>query len=143
MEIFHRFFAAWCHGRKEKQRSSHTAVESNKLMRKFCEILCVCHNLRSALEKLTWRWKIHHLKMYFLLNMGFSNCHVSFREYYSWEGGEQPKPKLHLDGKKDCTPRQGNSEHSRHWFFGGKVVIDGEDGGPLVFFFGSHGELGR
>ena len=24
---------------------------------------------------------------------------------------------------------QGNSEHSRHWFFGGKVVIDGEAGG--------------
>lgn len=22
---------------------------------------------------------------------------------------------------------QGNSEHSRHWFFGGKVVIDGEE----------------
>lgn len=28
---------------------------------------------------------------------------------------------------------QGNSEHSRHWFFGGKVVIDGEDM-PLTLF---------
>jgi len=28
---------------------------------------------------------------------------------------------------------QGNSEHSRHWFFGGKVVIDGEEM-PLTLF---------
>ncbi|CAJ1418232.1 unnamed protein product, partial [Effrenium voratum] len=28
---------------------------------------------------------------------------------------------------------QGNSEHSRHWFFGGKVVIDEEDM-PLTLF---------
>ena len=24
-------------------------------------------------------WKIHHLKMYFLLNMGIFQCHVSFQ----------------------------------------------------------------
>eukprot|EP00931_Biecheleriopsis_adriatica_P028850 TRINITY_DN1719_c0_g1_i3.p1 TRINITY_DN1719_c0_g1~~TRINITY_DN1719_c0_g1_i3.p1 ORF type:complete len:1345 (-),score=294.63 TRINITY_DN1719_c0_g1_i3:59-4039(-) len=28
---------------------------------------------------------------------------------------------------------QGNSEHSRHWFFGGKVVIDGEDMPQTLF----------
>ena len=30
-------------------------------------------------RKLTWQWKIHHLKMYFLLNMGIFQCHVSFQ----------------------------------------------------------------
>ena len=29
--------------------------------------------------KLTWQWKIHHLKMYLLLNMGVFQCHVSFQ----------------------------------------------------------------
>ena len=29
--------------------------------------------------KLTWQWKIHHLKMYFLLNIGICQCHVSFQ----------------------------------------------------------------
>ena len=29
--------------------------------------------------KLTWQWKIHHLKMYLLLNMGIFQCHVSFQ----------------------------------------------------------------
>ena len=33
-----------------------------------------------ALEKLTWHWKIHHLKMYFLLKMVIFQCHVSFQE---------------------------------------------------------------
>ena len=29
-------------------------------------------------KKLTWQWNIHHLKMYFLLNMeDFPRCHVS------------------------------------------------------------------
>ena len=28
--------------------------------------------------KLTWQWKIHHLKMYLLLDMVIFNCHVSF-----------------------------------------------------------------
>ena len=28
--------------------------------------------------KLTWHWKINHLKMYFLLKMGSFHCHVSF-----------------------------------------------------------------
>ena len=27
--------------------------------------------------KLTWQWKIHPLKMYFLLKMGIFHCHVS------------------------------------------------------------------
>ena len=31
-------------------------------------------------RKLTYHWKIHHLKMYFLLNMGMFQCHVSFQE---------------------------------------------------------------
>ena len=30
-------------------------------------------------KKLTWQWKIHHLKMYFLLKMGIFQCHVSFQ----------------------------------------------------------------
>ena len=30
-------------------------------------------------RKLTWQWKIHHLKIYFLLNMGIFQCHVSFQ----------------------------------------------------------------
>ena len=30
-------------------------------------------------RKLTWQWKIHHLKMYSLLEMGISQCHVSFQ----------------------------------------------------------------
>ena len=29
--------------------------------------------------KLTWQWKIHHLKMYFLLKIGIFQCHVSFQ----------------------------------------------------------------
>ena len=29
-------------------------------------------------KKLTWQWNIHHLKMYFLLNIGIFQCHVSF-----------------------------------------------------------------
>ena len=29
--------------------------------------------------KLTWQWKIHHLKMYFLLKMGIFRCYVSFQ----------------------------------------------------------------
>ena len=28
--------------------------------------------------KLTWQYKTHHLKMYFLFNMGIFHCHVSF-----------------------------------------------------------------
>ena len=28
-------------------------------------------------QKLIWQWKIHHLKMYFLLNIGMFHCHVS------------------------------------------------------------------
>ena len=31
-------------------------------------------------RKLIWQWKIHHLKMYFLLKMEIFQCHVSFRE---------------------------------------------------------------
>ena len=31
-------------------------------------------------RKLTWHWKIHHLKMYFLLKMWILHCHASFRE---------------------------------------------------------------
>ena len=30
--------------------------------------------------KLTCQWNTHHLKMYFLLKMGISQCHVSFQE---------------------------------------------------------------
>ena len=30
-------------------------------------------------RKLTWQWRIHHLKMYFLLKMVIFQCHVSFR----------------------------------------------------------------
>ena len=30
-------------------------------------------------RKLTWQWKILHLKMYFLLNMGIFQHHVSFQ----------------------------------------------------------------
>ncbi len=30
-------------------------------------------------RKLTWQWKIHHLKMYFLLKMVILQCHVSFQ----------------------------------------------------------------
>ena len=30
-------------------------------------------------RKLTWQWNIHHLKMYFLVNMGIFQCHVSFQ----------------------------------------------------------------
>merc|ERR1719424_1688650 len=33
---------------------------------------------------------------------------------------------------------QGNSEHSRHWFFGGKVVIDGETMPSTLFQFVKH-----
>ena len=29
--------------------------------------------------KLTWQWRIHHLKMYFLLNIVIFQCHVSFQ----------------------------------------------------------------
>ena len=29
-------------------------------------------------RKLTWQWKLHHVKMYFLLKMGIFQCHVSF-----------------------------------------------------------------
>ena len=32
-----------------------------------------------GVKKLTWQWKIHHLKMYFLLKMGIFQCHVSFQ----------------------------------------------------------------
>ena len=28
---------------------------------------------------------------------------------------------------------QSNSEHSRHWFFGGKMVIDGEEKSETLF----------
>ena len=31
---------------------------------------------------LTWKCKIHHLKMYFLLEMGLFHCHVRFGEVY-------------------------------------------------------------
>ncbi len=30
-------------------------------------------------RKLAWQWKIHHLKLYFLLKMGMFQCHVSFQ----------------------------------------------------------------
>ena len=30
-------------------------------------------------RKRTWQWNIHHLKMYFLLNMGIFQCHLSFQ----------------------------------------------------------------
>ena len=30
-------------------------------------------------RKLTWQWKIHHLKMYFLLKTGILRCHVCFQ----------------------------------------------------------------
>ncbi len=38
-------------------------------------------NFRTSLpsRKLRWQWKIHHLKMYFLLKMGIFQCHVSFQ----------------------------------------------------------------
>ena len=40
-----------------------------------------CVNIRYVHpEKLTWQWKTDHLKMYLLLKMGISHCHVSFRE---------------------------------------------------------------
>ena len=35
---------------------------------------------RDTPRKLTWQWKIHLLKMYFLLKMGIFQCHVSFQE---------------------------------------------------------------
>ena len=38
-------------------------------------------------RKLTWQWNIHHLKMYFLLNMVIFQCHVSFQgssTYSTW-----------------------------------------------------------
>ena len=31
-------------------------------------------------EKLRWQWKAKHLKMYLLLKMRISHCHLSFRE---------------------------------------------------------------
>ena len=34
--------------------------------------------------KLTWQWKLHHLKMYFLLKMGIFQCHVSFLGCKDW-----------------------------------------------------------
>ena len=33
-------------------------------------------------KELTLPWKIHHLKMYFLLNMGIFQCHVSFQVFF-------------------------------------------------------------
>ena len=33
-------------------------------------------------RKQTWQWNIHHLKMYFLLNMGIFQCHGSFQGCY-------------------------------------------------------------
>ena len=30
-------------------------------------------------QKYVIQWKIHHLKMYFLLNIGIFQCHVSFQ----------------------------------------------------------------
>ena len=38
----------------------------------FCSIFLGVHP-----RKQTWQWKIHHLKMYFLLNIGMFHCHVS------------------------------------------------------------------
>ena len=39
-------------------------------------------------RKPKWQWKIHHLKMYFLLKMGIFQCHVSFQgcnfHFVSW-----------------------------------------------------------
>ena len=35
--------------------------------------------IRITKKKLTWQWKIHHLKMYFLLKMGIFQCNVSFQ----------------------------------------------------------------
>ena len=32
-----------------------------------------------APKNLTWQWKIHHLKMYFLLKMVIFQCHLSFQ----------------------------------------------------------------
>ena len=36
-------------------------------------------NRSLPLWKLTWQWKIHHLKMYFLLKIRIFQCHVSFQ----------------------------------------------------------------
>ena len=33
-------------------------------------------------RKLTWQWKINHLKIYFLLKMGMFHCHVYFLGVY-------------------------------------------------------------
>ncbi len=44
--------------------------------------------------KLTRQWKIHHLKMYFLLNMGIFQCHVSFPGCNSFNRSMSKTPSL-------------------------------------------------
>ena len=48
------------------------------------EVICFMYvwakNLWIHPEKLTWQWKTNHLKMYLLLKMVISHCHVRFQE---------------------------------------------------------------
>ena len=41
--------------------------------------VCFFSSIFATSQKLTWHWKIHHLKMYFLLKTGTFQCHVSFQ----------------------------------------------------------------
>ena len=49
-------------------------------------VIQTCHlNVYIPFGTLTWQWKIHHLKMYFPLNIGIFQCHVSFQgRTYAW-----------------------------------------------------------
>ena len=60
-------------------------------------------------RKLTWQWKIHHLKMYFLLNMGiFQPAMLVF--------GSVTVPGVILEGIKKCK---------RCWSFVSKLILIG------------------
>ena len=43
------------------------------------DCLCPWHFFKYTPRKVTWQWKIHRLKMYFLWTLGIFQCHVSFQ----------------------------------------------------------------
>ena len=62
-------------------------------------------------RKLKWQWKIHHLKIYFLLNMGIFQCHVTFQGcIFHWNGWQQSSiPTSYFQGI--CLAELWASEH--------------------------------
>ena len=83
-----------------------------------------------TLRKLTWQWKIHHLKMYFLLKMGISNVMLVSRGVPSLKLTFSP---MQIDGWKINFPF-GMVCFQGRTVFGGEVNSRGNSG---LLFMGS------